>query len=101
MNKSYKSVFNRSTGTYVAASENVKSVGKSAKNKLAMKVATASLAFGTSIAMMSPMSASADEGAQVDMQALAQDPADEVVTQFDEVVSVPAADDSSLPNNVV
>ncbi|MFT4439275.1 ESPR-type extended signal peptide-containing protein [Caballeronia sp. 15715] len=42
MNRSYKSVLNRSTGTYVAASENV----KSAKNRLAVKVASASLAFG-------------------------------------------------------
>jgi hypothetical protein len=61
MNKSFKSVLNRSTGTYVAASENVKSSGKSAKNKLAMKVASASLALGASIAMLSSGDVLADD----------------------------------------
>ncbi|WP_213767763.1 ESPR-type extended signal peptide-containing protein [Caballeronia sp. dw_19] len=97
MNKSFKSVLNRSTGTYVAASENVKSSGKSAKNKLAMKVASASLALGASIAMLSSGSAVADDsvpasGYQVDLP----DAADGSNGNLDAVVSLQADDSDSL-----
>jgi autotransporter adhesin len=65
MNKSYKPVLNKSTGTYVDAGDDVKSRGRSLKNKLAMKLASASFAFGTSVAMLSPLDASAKHGEPV------------------------------------
>jgi autotransporter adhesin len=93
MNKSFKSLFNKSTGTYVAAGENVKSRGKSSKNKLAMKLASASLAFGASVAMLSPMEASADESAPTSgYMADAPDVADAADTPLDELVSAPVED---------
>jgi hypothetical protein len=96
MNKSYKSILNRSTGTYVAASENVKSAGKSAKNKLAMKVASASLAFGASVAMLSPMEASADESVPASSyQVDAADVANATDAAPDEVVDAPVVEIAS------
>jgi Extended Signal Peptide of Type V secretion system len=102
MNKSFKSVFNKSTGTYVAAGENVKSRGKSSKNKLAMKLASASLAFGASVAMLSPMEASADESvpasgymADAPDVANAADAADATNAAPDEVVDAPVEDIAS------
>ncbi|WP_244106243.1 ESPR-type extended signal peptide-containing protein [Paraburkholderia phenazinium] len=40
MNKSYKSVWNETTGTYVAASEVTKSRSKSSASKKALAIAT-------------------------------------------------------------
>jgi hypothetical protein len=96
MNKSFKSLFNKSTGTYVAAGENVKSRGKSSKNKLAMKLASASLAFGASVAMLSPMEASADESVPTSgYMADAPDVANAADTPLDEVVSASVEDIAS------
>ncbi|HYS65346.1 MAG TPA: ESPR domain-containing protein, partial [Paraburkholderia sp.] len=51
MNKSYKSVWNESTGTYVAASEVAKSRGKKSRNKKALVAAmlAAGVGFGTAV----------------------------------------------------
>ena len=51
MNKSYQSVWNESTGTYVAASEVTKSRGKASRNKKALVTAllAAGVGFGTAV----------------------------------------------------
>jgi trimeric autotransporter adhesin len=65
MNKSFKSVMNKSTGTYVAAGENAKSKGKSSKNKLATGLASASMAISAAAAMLSPVEGSAQNVAYI------------------------------------
>ncbi len=55
MNKSFKSVMNKSTGTNVAAGENAKSQGKSLKSKLATKLASASFALSTAVGLLTPI----------------------------------------------
>ncbi|WP_438394660.1 ESPR domain-containing protein [Caballeronia sp. DA-9] len=99
MNKSFKPVLNRSTGTYVAASENVKSSGKPAKSKLAMKVASASLALSASVAMLSSGHAVADESVPANeyLTTISDDASgsylnseDAATVQTDEGASVPA-----------
>jgi autotransporter adhesin len=98
MNKSYKSILNRSTGTYVAASENVKSAGKSAKSKLAKKVASASLAFGASVALLSTGDAFADEGVDVGASSVqAQD--ESGVLRGVQATDDSASDDSAPASN--
>jgi len=51
MNKSYKSVWNETTGTYVAASETAKGRGKSSRNQKALIAAllAAGVGFGTAV----------------------------------------------------
>ncbi len=51
MNKSYKSVWNETTGTYVAASETAKSRGKSSRSQKALVAAllAAGVGFGTAV----------------------------------------------------
>jgi hypothetical protein len=51
MNKSYKSVWNETTGTYVAASEVAKSIGKRSRNKKALVAAlmAVGVGFGTAV----------------------------------------------------
>ena len=62
MNNTYKSVRNQSTGTVVAVGENSKSRGKSSTSKVVNKLASASLALGASIAILSAGDAVADDG---------------------------------------
>ncbi|RFU45811.1 YadA-like family protein [Paraburkholderia sp. DHOC27] len=49
MNKSYKTVWNETTGTYVAASETAKSRGKAGKSQKALAAALMALGIGASV----------------------------------------------------
>jgi hypothetical protein len=53
MNKSYKTVWNESTGTYVASSEVAKSRGKKSRNKKALVAAMLAAGVGFSTAVKS------------------------------------------------
>jgi autotransporter adhesin len=97
MNKSFKSIMNKSTGTYVAAGENAKSKGKSSKNKLATALASASMAISAAATMLSPVDAMAEEKTQAsDYQADAVASTDGGEVSLAEMVLSPAADDSSI-----
>jgi hypothetical protein len=97
MNKSFKSIMNKSTGTYVAAGENAKSKGKSSKNKLATALASASMAISAAATMLSPVDAMAEEKTQAsDYQADAVASTDGGEVSLTEMVLSPAADDSSI-----
>jgi autotransporter adhesin len=85
----------------VAAGENAKSQGKSSKSKLAMAVASASLAVGSLISTLAPIDAAADESIEtIGYQVVATDSTDGDTVSTNDIDSLPADGDSSLKTDV-